>query len=147
MARQTRARRGGEINKQSYNFSKTGVEFLGPCRREICVDVFGAVNHRPNFLAQMSRLISRTCHNKSSRAKSGPGGRFRAPVLSQFAGFPLCSLSAFETPRNRLTPEAQSLLGTPRLSLIACHKFQANRYHTCDQDERQMQGTKVLRTN
>ena len=33
--------------------------------------------------------------------------------LAQPAGFPLCSLSAFETPRSGRIPEAQRLLGTP----------------------------------
>ena len=85
MEGQTRLSRGENQRKK---YSKSGVESWGLGRRAICVESFGSVNHRPKFFVQLSHTFRRT-RNSPSFAPDF------APVLAQPAGFPLCTLSAF----------------------------------------------------
>ena len=115
---------GEQEGKTKIFFWKTGMEFLGLSRREICVKFLGAVNHRPKLSRQISGKIPRP-EKKFFAHNLVPDF---APVLAQPAGFPLRSLSAFETPRIRSSLEARTSRNTPSSSLIACHHLEASHY-------------------
>ena len=138
---------GEQEKKTKKEGSKTGVKFLGLSRREIGVKFFGAVNHMPKFFAQSSRQISRKIPRPENQFFAHNFAPDFAPVLAQPAGFPLRSFGAFATQETG-APFRLRLLGTPLpTSLIACHHLEASRYHMCDQDERQRQGTMFSKQN
>ena len=116
---QDKKNQGEQEGKTKKKGSKTGVEFLGLSGREIRVKLLGAVNHRPNFFAQISRQMSRKIPRPEKFFFAHSFVPEFAPVLAQPASFPLRSLSAFETPRNRSSLEAQTSQNTARLSLCA----------------------------
>ena len=76
----------------------------------------GIVNHRPKFFAP--DFAQNSAHPKKFFAHNFAPDF--SPILAQPAGFPLRSLSAFDTPRNRSSLEAQTSRNTPSSSLLLC---------------------------
>ena len=132
MARQTRVSRR---KNQEIRF-ENGRGIFGTNGREICVKFLGTVNHRPKFFANFAPNFAQNSAPRKRVFRAQFRARFRA-CLGTASRFPLRSLSAFETPRDRSSLEAQTSRSTPSSSLVVCHHLEASHYHMCDQDERQ----------